>query len=73
LAAPVPPLALLGRKKWVACLRYGGRKDVLAADVDTLTGGAAELLIKLDRIALRKLLYGANPEKLKIVKHGWPD
>jgi hypothetical protein len=73
LAAPVPPLALLGRKKWVAGLRYGGRENVLAADIDTLAGGAAELLIEFYRIALRKLLYRANPQKLEITKHGWPD
>jgi hypothetical protein len=73
LTAPVPPLALLGRKKRIAGLRYGGRENVLAADIDALAGGAAELLIELGRIALRKLLYRANPQKLEITKHSWPD
>jgi hypothetical protein len=73
LTAPVPPLALLVGKKRVAGLGYGGRKDVLAADIDALTGGAAELLIQLGRIALSKLLYRANPQKLEITKHGWSD
>jgi hypothetical protein len=71
LTAPVPPLALLGWKKRVAGLGYGGREDVLAADIDALAGGAAELLIELYRIALRKLLYRANSQKLEITKHGW--
>jgi hypothetical protein len=71
LAAPIPPLTLLSRKKRVAGLCYGGRENVLAADIDALSGSAAELLIELGRIALRKLLYRANPEQFKIAKHGW--
>src|SRR6185312_12313549 len=73
LAAPIPPLALLGREKRVAGLSYGGRENVLTADIDPLAGGAAELLIQLRRVALRKLLDRANPQKLKIANHGWPD
>src|SRR4051812_42477284 len=73
LAAPIPPLALLGREKRVAGLCYGGREDVLTADIDALAGGAAELLIQLRRVALRKLLYAADAEQLKIAEHGWPD
>src|SRR4051812_47336445 len=70
LAAPVPPLALLGREKWVAGLCYGGRENVLAADIDALAGGAAEFPIQLYRIALRKLLDAADAEQLKIAEHG---
>ncbi|HEV8181665.1 MAG TPA: hypothetical protein VGQ61_04785, partial [Candidatus Angelobacter sp.] len=33
-AAPIPPLAFLGRKKRIACLGHSGGKDVLAADID---------------------------------------
>src|SRR4051812_23255298 len=73
LAAPVPPLALLGGKKRVAGLRYGGRENVLTADIDALADGAAECPIQLYRIALRKLFDRANPQKLKIANHGWPD
>jgi hypothetical protein len=73
LTAPIPPLALLGGKKWVAGLGYGGRKDVLAADIDALASSAAKMLIELYRIALRKLLYAADAEQLKVAKHGWSD
>jgi hypothetical protein len=35
----------LGRKKRIACLGDSCGKDVLAADIDALAGGAAELLV----------------------------
>jgi hypothetical protein len=66
LAAPIPPLALLGGKKRVARLGHSGREHVLAADIDALTGGAAKLLIKLRWILAGKLLHAADAEKLKI-------
>src|SRR5579864_710293 len=62
LAAPVPPLALLGGKERIAGLGHGGRKDVLAADIHTLAGGAAELLVEPGGILGRKLLYAADAE-----------
>jgi hypothetical protein len=71
LAAPIPPLALLSGKKRVAGLGHSGGEDVLAADIDALTGGAAELLVKPRWILPGKLLYAANAEKLKIAEHGW--
>jgi esterase/lipase superfamily enzyme len=38
-------LALLSRKKRIACLGHSRGKDVLAADINALAGGAAELLV----------------------------
>jgi hypothetical protein len=70
--APIPPLALLGRKKRIACLGHSGREDVLAADINALAGQSAELLIQLSGILASKLVHAANPEKLKIAEHGWP-
>jgi len=64
---------LFCREKRVAGLRYRSREDILAADIDALASGAAELLIELSRIALRKLFYCPNAEKLKIAEHGWSD
>src|SRR5579864_7701795 len=62
LAAPIPPLALFGGKERIAGLGHGGRKDVLAVDIHTLAGGAAELLVELGGILGRKLLYTADAE-----------
>jgi hypothetical protein len=64
---------LLGGKKRIAGLGYGSRKDVLAADIDTLAGGAAELLIKPGWILPGKLLDAADAENFEIAEHGWPD
>src|SRR6267142_6351555 len=71
LAAPIPPLALLGGKKRVACLGHGGGKDILATDIDGLAGGATEFLVEPGRILPSKLLNAANAETLKIAEHGW--
>jgi hypothetical protein len=73
LTAPVPPLALLGRKKRIAGLGYGGREYVLAADIDVLAGGAAEFLVESGRILPGKLFHAVDAEKLKIAEHGWSD
>jgi hypothetical protein len=73
LAAPVPPLAPVGRKKRIACLGHGGGEHVMAADIDPLAGSATELLIELCRISLGKLLYATDAEKLKVAEHGRPD
>jgi hypothetical protein len=72
-AAPIPPLALLGRKKRIACLGYGGGKNVLAADIDALAGGAAELLVERGWISPGKLFHAADAKQLKIAQHGWPN
>jgi hypothetical protein len=72
LAAPIPPLALLGRKKRITGLRDCGGKDVLAADIDALTGDAAEFLVEPRWILAGKLLHAADAEKLKIAEHGRP-
>jgi len=71
--APIPPLALLGGKKGIACLGHGGGKDVLAADIDSLAGGAAEFLVKPGRILPGKLFYAADAKQLKIPQHGRPN
>src|SRR5579864_9633473 len=71
LAAPVPPLALLGGKQRIARLGHRSREHVLAADIDMLAGSAAEFLIKLCWILAGKLLYAADAEKLKVAEHGW--
>jgi len=71
LAAPVPPLALLGWKKRIAGLGDSRGKDVLTADINALAGGAAEFLIKPCWVLAGKLLHAADAEKLKITKHSW--
>ncbi|HEY4675598.1 MAG TPA: hypothetical protein VIJ01_00470, partial [Candidatus Angelobacter sp.] len=55
----------------IASLGHSSGEDILAADIDALASGTAELLIELSRIALRKLLHRANAKKLKIAEHGW--
>src|SRR5215813_7186213 len=70
LTAPIPPLALLGRKKRIEGLGHGCGKDVLAADVDALPGNAAEPLVKPRGILPRKLLDAANSQKLEVAQHG---
>src|ERR1043166_9419276 len=70
LPAPIPPLALLGRKKRIARLRHGCGKDILAADIDALSGNAAEPLVKPPRILPRQLLDAANAQKLEVAQHG---
>jgi len=72
-AAPVPPLALIGGKKRIACLGHGGGKDVLAADIDALAGGAAEFPVEPGRISAGKLFHAADAEQLKIAQHGRPN
>ena len=69
LPAPIPPLALLGRKKRIACLGDGGGKDILAANIDALASDAAKFLVKTGwilpgklRNALRHLLLPVEPE-----------
>jgi hypothetical protein len=66
-------LALLGRKERIACLRHGGGKDILAADIDALAGGAAELLVKRARISPGEVFHAADAEQLKIPQHGRPN
>jgi hypothetical protein len=66
-------LALLGGKKRIACLGNSGGKDVLAADIDALAGGAAESPIEPDRISPGKLFHAAHAKQLKIAQHGWPN
>jgi hypothetical protein len=73
LAAPIPPLTLLGGEKRIAGLGNGGGENILAADVDALAGGAAEFLIQRGGVAPGKLLYAADAKKLKIAEHGWSD
>jgi len=73
LAAPVPPLALLSRKKRIASLGYGGGEYVLAADINALAGGATEFLVEPGWILPGKLFHALNAEKLKIAEHGWSD
>jgi hypothetical protein len=73
LAAPIPPLALVGRKKRIACLRHCGGEDILATDIHALAGGATEFLVEPSRILAGKLLNAADTEKLKIAEHCWPD
>jgi hypothetical protein len=72
-AAPVPPLALLGGKKRIAGLGHSGGKDVLAADINPLAGGAAESLVKPAWILAGKLFHAADAEQLKIAQHGRPN
>jgi hypothetical protein len=69
-AAPVPPPALLGGKKRVAGVSHGGGKNVLATDIDTLAGGAAEFLVKPGGILAGELFHAADAEQLKIAQHG---
>jgi hypothetical protein len=71
-AAPIPPLALRGGKKGIARLGHGGGKDVLAADIDALAGGAAESLVKPGWILAGKLFHVADAKQLKIAQHGRP-
>jgi hypothetical protein len=71
LAAPEPPLALLGGKKRIAGLCHSGGEDILAADIDPLASGAAKFLIQLCRILAGKLLHAMDAKKLKIPEHGW--
>jgi len=73
LAAPVPPLALVSRKKRIASLGYSGGEDILAADIDVLAGGAAEFLVEPGWILPSQLFHALNAEKLKIAEHGWSD
>src|ERR1700690_3678339 len=69
-AAPVPPLALLGRQKRIPRLRYRRAKNIQAADVLRLPGNLAKLLIKLFRVPPRELRHAGNPEQLEIAQHG---
>ena len=73
LTAPVPPLALLGGKKRITGLGYGGGEDILAADIDALAGGAAKFLVEPGWISPGKLFHAVDAEKLKIAEHGWSD
>jgi hypothetical protein len=66
-------LALVGRKQRIARLGHGGGKDVLAADIDALAGGAAESLVKPAWILAGKLFHAADAKQLKIAQHGWPN
>jgi len=68
--APIPPLALLGRKKRIAGLGHSGGKDILAADIDALASGAAEVLVEPGRISAGKLFHAADAKQLKIAQHG---
>src|SRR5581483_8089563 len=71
LPAPVPPLALLGWQQGIASLGHSRCENVLAADINVLSGDAAELAIELDRILTGKLLYAADSQHFKISQHGW--
>ena len=73
LTAPVPPLALFDGQKWIAALGYGGRENVMAADIHGLSGDAAKFLVEALWVLPGKLLHAANAEKIKITQHGWPD
>src|SRR5215472_2423964 len=70
LAAPEPPLALLRRQQRIACLSHGCCKNVLAANIDVLTGKAAELAIELGRVLMGKLLHAADSQQFEITQHG---
>ena len=70
LPAPVPPLALLGRKKRIAGLSYGRREGVQAADVDALTRNAAEFLVEPGRVLPGQLADAVDAEKLEVAQHG---
>src|SRR5262245_32344620 len=73
LPAPIPPLALFGRQQRIARLLHRRRKDILAADVDSLSSNAAELPVKRGGIFAGQLLHTLNTEKLKIAQHGRAD
>src|SRR5438270_6083448 len=70
LPAPVPPLALPGRKQRIAGLRHGRGKYVLAADIDPLSGQDAELAIHPGRVLPRQLFHAANAELFEVAQHG---
>jgi hypothetical protein len=66
-------LALLDGKKRIARLGHSGGEDVLAADIDALAGGAAELLVEPGRISPGKLFHAVDANQLKIAQHGRPN
>jgi hypothetical protein len=73
LAAPIPPLALVGWQPRIASLCDGRAKRVQAANIDVLAGDFAELLIQANGILFGEVRDTANTQKFKIAEYGGPD
>jgi len=72
-AAPIPPLALLGRQERVSCLGYGCAEDVEAADVLRLARDATEIPIKPFGVSAGQLGHTADSEQFKVAGDGRAD
>lgn len=73
LAAPIPPLAFLSRKAWVARLCDSSMECVQDTRVLVLAGNSFKSRIHFLGIPLGQLGYGADAETVEVAEHRWSD